>query len=138
MDDCATTVEELKRLVLAFAVERDWVQFHQPKDLALALGSEVGELMDLFRFRPDAQVAAELATEGGRQAVAHELADCLWALLRLADVCGVDLAGSLAEKVRLAGLKYPADRSRGRNQKYTAYRPDDGSADAPGGGTLGG
>ena len=116
-------LESLSKLVRDFAEERDWVQFHQPKDLGLALASEVGELLDLFRFRPDAQVAAELATPEGHRAVAHELADCFWALLRLADVCGVDLPASLREKVGLAALKYPVEQSRGRNSKYTAYQP---------------
>ncbi len=125
MNDQVTTVDQLKDLVLAFAVERDWVQFHHPKDLGIALGSEVGELLDLFRFRTDAEIAATLATPAGHRAVAHELADCFWAVLRLAEVCRVDLAGSLAEKVRLAGLKYPAEQSRGRNDKYTAYQPAD-------------
>ena len=131
MNDRETTVEQLKSLVLAFSVDRDWVQFHTPKDLGLALGSEVGELLDLFRFRTEGQIAAALATEAGHEAVAHELADCFWAVLRLAEVCGIDLAASLAEKVRLAGLKYPVAQSRGRNEKYTAYRPTD-----PGDGPL--
>ncbi len=121
MDDGETTVGRLKALVLAFSKERDWEQFHHPKDLGLALASEVGELLDLFRFRTDEQIRAGLDDGTSRRRVAHELADCLWALLRLADVCGVDLASSLEEKVRLAGLKYPVDRSSGRSDKYTAY-----------------
>ena len=125
MTDRETTVEELKALVLAFSVERDWVQFHHPKDLGVALASEAGELLDLFRFRTDAEIRSSLATGDGHQAVAHELADCFWAVLRLAEVCQIDLAGSLAEKVRLAGLKYPVAQAFGKNQKYTAYQPDD-------------
>ena len=138
MNDHETTVDELKALVLDFAVERNWVQFHHPKDLGLALGSEVGELMDLLRFRSNEQIAADLATADGHRDVAHELADCLWAILRLGEVCRVDLAASLVEKVRLAGLKYPADLSRGRNQKYTAYRPAADSAGPAPDGTMGG
>ena len=129
MNDCATTIDDLKNLVLAFAVERDWVQFHQPKDLGVALASEVGELLDLFRFQTDERIAASLASPEGSRAVAHELADCFWVLLRLAEVCRIDLASSLEEKVRLAGLKYPADRSRGRSDKYTAYETDEPSDD---------
>lgn len=128
--DDATTIGELKALVLAFARERDWEQFHSPKDLGLALASEVGELLDHFRYRPDAAIARVLDDPEARVEVAHELADCLWVLLRLADVCGVDLASALREKVVLAALKYPADRSRGRADKYTAYRD---AADDPSG-----
>ena len=132
MTDEATTLDELKGLVRDFSIERDWVQFHQPKDLGLALGSEVGELLDLLRFRTDAQIEATLQTPDGHRAVAHEVADCLWAILRLADVCRIDLAAALTEKVRLAGLKYPADQARGRNLKYTAYQPPDrGQDDLP-------
>lgn len=122
--DSETTVEELKALVLAFSRERNWEQFHHPKDLGVALASEVGELLDLFRFKTDEQIRKSLQDPDLRRAVAHELADCLWALLRLADVCGVDLASSLKEKVELAALKYPVDQSFGRPDKYSSYEPD--------------
>ena len=126
--DSQTTVEDLKELVLAFSRERDWEQFHHPKDLGLALASEVGELLDHFRFRTDSQVTASLKESGTRREIGHELADCLWALLRLASVCEVDLASTLREKVALAAIKYPVDRSFGRNDKYTAY----GELEGPG------
>jgi len=124
--DRETTVAELKALVLAFSKERDWEQFHSPKNLGLALGSEVGELLDLFRYRSDDQIRDALAGPEGYRAVSHELADCLWVVLRLAEVCGVDLSSSLVEKVALAARKYPADRASGRNDKYTAYQSGDG------------
>jgi dCTP diphosphatase len=123
MGDAETSVEQLKALVLAFSKERDWEQFHHPKDLGVALASEVGELLDHFRFKTNDQISDELERPEKRRAVALELADCLWAILRLADVCGVDLASSLEEKVALAALKYPVDQSFGRADKYTAYRP---------------
>ena len=130
MSDDVTTVARLKSLVLEFSRERDWEQFHHPKDLGLALASEVGELLDLFRFQSDDQIRAKLADPFSRRAVAHELADCFWALLRLADVCGVDLASSLAEKVALAAVKYPVAEAYGRNDKYTAY-PSPGGEQLP-------
>ncbi len=123
--DAETTIQELKALVLAFSRERDWEQFHHPKDLGLALASEVGELLDHFRFKTNEQILERLGEQDVHRAVAHELADCLWAILRLADVCGIDLASSLREKVELAALKYPVSQSFGRNDKYTAYRPDE-------------
>jgi dCTP diphosphatase len=121
MNDGETTVGELKALVLEFTRERDWEQFHHPKDLGLALASEVGELLEHFRFKSDAQVKALLDDESAHREVAHELADCLWAVLRLASVCRVDLSSALFEKVDLASKKYPIDQSFGRNDKYTAY-----------------
>lgn len=125
MTDGATTIEQLKRLLRDFSRERDWEQFHHPKDLAVALACETGELLEHFRFRRDDEVRDRLRDEAHRREVAHELADCLWAVVRLADVCGIDLAAALDEKVALAAIKYPVDRAFGRADKYTAYQ--DGS-----------
>lgn len=119
--DESTTVARLKGLVRAFSEERDWVQFHTPKDLGIALICEVGELFEHFRYRKDAEVDALLDDPAKRREVADELADCLWLLLRLADVTGIDLASSLSLKVEAAGLKYPVEKAYGRADKYTAY-----------------
>lgn len=122
MTDAQATVERLKESVRAFARERDWEQFHNPKDLLVALLCEVGELAEHLRYRTNAEVAAHLDDPSARSAFAHELADCLWLLLRMADMTGIDLASSLNEKLALAALKYPVDRCHGRPDKYTAYR----------------
>jgi dCTP diphosphatase len=121
MTDSVTTISQLKELVLRFSKQRDWEQFHHPKDLAIALGCETGEVLEHFRFQSDDDTRKSLVDPEKRRALAHELADCLWALLRLADVCDVDLSAALDEKVALAGLKYPIDKSYGRSDKYTAY-----------------
>ncbi|HWE39287.1 MAG TPA: nucleotide pyrophosphohydrolase [Isosphaeraceae bacterium] len=126
MTDRETTLAELKALVLDFSRRRDWEKFHSPKDLGVALACEVGEVLEHFRYRDDARVAAALADPSQHRALAHELADCLWLVLRLADVVGVDLAAALEEKVGLAGLKYPVEQSFGRPDKYTAYQADAG------------
>ncbi len=123
MTDAKTSIAQLKALVLAFSRERDWEQFHHPKDLGVALASEVGELLDHFRYKNNEQIRNELERPDVRREISHELADCLWMILRLADVCQVDLASALREKVDLAALKYPVDRSFGRADKYTAYAP---------------
>ena len=123
MNDARTPISELKDLVRGFSKERDWEQFHHPKDLGVALASEVGELLDHFRYKTNDQIRLELGRHEVLTQVSQELADCLWVLLRLADVCHVDLASSLLEKVRLAALKYPVDQSFGRADKYTAYQP---------------
>jgi dCTP diphosphatase len=120
--DQATTIRELKDLVRAFSRERDWEQFHHPKDLGVALACEVGEVLELFRYQSNEAIVARLQDAGEQRALAHELADCLWLLLRLADVCGIDLASSLREKLELAALKYPVEQSFGRPDKYTAYQ----------------
>lgn len=126
MTDANTTLRELSDLVLRFSRERDWEQFHHPKDLGVALVCEVGELLEHFRYQTNEQIQATLSQPGPRQELAHELADCLWLILRLAEVCEIDLAASLREKVELAGLKYPVDRVHGRPDKYTKYQQGSG------------
>lgn len=124
--DETTTIAELKRWVLDFSRERDWEQFHHPKDLGVALACEVGELLEHFRFKDERRIDEELAKPGSRRELAHELADCFWLLLRMADVCGIDVSGSLREKLELAAAKYPVDRAYGRSDKYTVYLPGGG------------
>jgi dCTP diphosphatase len=127
MDD-QTTIRELKELVRAFSQERDWEQFHHPKDLGVALACEVGEVLEHFRYQSNEAIAERLAKGDERRELAHELADCLWLVLRLADVCHIDLASSLREKVELAAAKYPVDQSYGRPDKYTAYSAGEGGS----------
>jgi dCTP diphosphatase len=124
MDDASTTVTTLKAAVLAFSRDRDWEQFHHPKDLGVALACEVGELLEHFRYRTDTQVRDVLNRAADHQAIAHELADCLWLILRLADVCHIDLASALESKLIEAAAKYPADLVRGKPDKYTAYQKE--------------
>lgn len=124
-DDAETTLEELKQRVREFSRERDWEQFHHPKDLGVALVCEVGELLEHFRYRTDGQVRDHLDDSGARRELGFELADCLWLILRLADVCEVDLSKALREKLKLAALKYPIDKVYGRPDKYTAYLSDE-------------
>ena len=96
--DDTTPLARLKELVRAFSVERDWEQFHHPKDLGVALACEVGELLEHFRYRRDDEIRAWLDDPRNRRLVADEVADCLWLVLRLADVVGFDLASALAAK----------------------------------------
>src|SRR5690349_10164765 len=111
MTDHQTTLGELKQWVLNFSRERNWEQFHHPKDLGVALACEVGEVLEYFRYRTHEEIRAAIADPNTARALGHELADCLWLLLRLADVCGIDLSSALAEKLDLAAQKYPIDRA---------------------------
>jgi dCTP diphosphatase len=120
-NDETAPLARLKELVRAFSIERDWEQFHNPEDLGIALACEVGELLEHFRYRRDDEVRTLLDDPAKRQEVAEELADCLWLILRLADVIGVDLASTLVAKVADAARKYPVELARGRADKYTAY-----------------
>src|SRR5262245_32416754 len=121
LTDATSTIADAAKLVRDFSRERDWEQFHHPKDLGLALAIETGEALEHFRFQTNEEIQANLADPEKHQALAHELADVFWALLRLAEVPGVDLAAALDEKVALAARKYPIDASKGKAHKYTAY-----------------
>lgn len=99
-----------------FAEERDWGQFHSPKNLASALVVEAGELLEHFQWMTEAQSAA-LAAEK-RDAVAGEIADVLLYLVRLADVLGIDPVAAARAKMALNASRYPVERSRGTSAKY--------------------
>jgi dCTP diphosphatase len=107
----------------AFAEARDWDKFHSPKNLIMALGGEVSELLDLFQWLTEAQ-SHELTPEQHR-AAAHEIADVQIYLLRLADKLGVDIPSAVEEKMAINEARYPADQARGSARKYTAYQNKD-------------
>jgi dCTP diphosphatase len=117
-----TTVAAMIEWIRRYTAERDWEKFHNPKDLGVALAIEMGEVLEHFRFRTNEEIAAKLAEPEFHREFGFELADCLWMLLRLADVAGVDLAAALAKKMDLAAAKYPADVVRGKPHKYTHYQ----------------
>jgi dCTP diphosphatase len=117
--DRTTTVQALRESVIAFRDERDWKQFHQPKDLAIALAIEVAELLEHFRFQDDAAIAQRLSNADEQRAVAHELADVLHFVLLLSDALEVDLSQALVEKLAISARRYPAALAKGRAQKYT-------------------
>lgn len=122
MTDAQTTIQDASQWVLAFTKERNWEQFHNPKDLTVALVCEVGEILEHFRYKSNEAIAEGLNDPRTHREVAHEIADCFWLVLRLAEVCKVDLASALHEKLRLAALKYPVEQSYGKADKYTAYQ----------------
>jgi dCTP diphosphatase len=113
----ASTFTDLTQALRDFAAERDWEQFHTPKNLAAALAVEAGEVLEHFQWLTPEQSAA--LPEAERARVALELADVLLYLLRLADRSGIDLERAAWEKLSLNAEKYPADKARGSARKYT-------------------
>ena len=109
--------DELAGRLAAFARERDWEQFHSPKNLAMAVAAESAELLEHFQWLTEAQ-SRELATAQRDQA-ALEMADVLLYLVRLADQLGVDLLDAAHRKIGLNAEKYPVDKARGHSRKYT-------------------
>ena len=105
----------LRDRLRAFAAERDWEQFHSPKNLSMALMVEVAELMEHFQWLTEEQSAALPAET--QQAVGEELADCLLYLVRLSDRLGVDLHEAALRKLEKNAVKYPAEQVRGSAKK---------------------
>lgn len=109
----------LRDKLRAFAAERDWEQFHSPKNLSMALMVEVAELMEHFQWLTETQSAELPAAD--KQAVSEELADILLYLVRLSDRLGVDLREAALRKLEKNAAKYPAEQVRGSAKKYSEY-----------------
>ncbi len=109
------SLEDIRRELAAFAAERDWEQFHSPRNLLLALVSEVGEVAELVRWQGDNAPAVPADKAAAWQ---DELADVFILLVRLADISGVDLTTALARKLDQARAKYPVERFKGSARKY--------------------
>ena len=110
---------ELKQRLRAFVAERDWEQFHSPKNLAMAFSVEASELVELVQWLSEEQSAAP--DEKLRQRAAEELADVLWFLVRIADRLDIDLLAAAESKMARNAEKYPAERVRGQSRKYDEY-----------------
>jgi len=114
MNDSHTTIAELREVVRHFVDERDWQQFHSPKNLSMALSIEAAELMEHFQWIDTAQ--SRRISEDSQQlaAVSEELADVLSYTLALANSLNIDLADTIRQKMIKNEEKYPADKFRGR------------------------
>ena len=113
-------MSELKTLaekVVVFRVDRDWKQFHNPKDLALSLMLESAELLELFQWK-DADATEQVAA-AQKTALSDELADVLYYVLLMAHDLNIDLSQALTAKLAKHAEKYPVDKARGSNKKYT-------------------
>ncbi|MDR1010599.1 MAG: nucleotide pyrophosphohydrolase [Opitutaceae bacterium] len=120
LDDNSTTVAELKARILAFVHERDWEQFHAPKNLSMALAAEAGELMEHFLWA-DADASREAVRKDAarRKKIEEELADVIIYALEFANATDIDVAAAIESKMEANGKKYPVEKARGRSEKYT-------------------
>lgn len=113
------SLEQLQAQLAAFARERDWGQFHTPKNLVLALVGEVGELAEIFQWLSPESAERAMDDPETAERIRHELADVFAYLLRLSSVLNVNLASALEEKIEHNAAKYPVHLSRGSAVKYT-------------------
>jgi NTP pyrophosphatase (non-canonical NTP hydrolase) len=118
LSDSQTTVSELKARVLAFVRERDWEQFHAPKNLSMALAAEAGELMEHFLWATAEESRAVAVDPAKRAKIAEELADVVIYALEFANATGLDVAASIEAKMAANAKKYPVEKARGRSNKY--------------------
>ena len=115
----AVTLADLVAAVCRFRDERDWAEFHTPKNLAAATAIEAAELQERFLWKTDAEVDRDLADAATRAGVADEIADVVMFAMLLADRLGIDLAEAIAAKLAANEQKYPVNLARGNARKYT-------------------
>lgn len=111
-------ISRLADALQRFADDRDWQQFHSPKNLLLALTGETGELCEIFQWMSEADAKDAAKRPETAQAVKDELADVLMYLVRLSSVLGVDLNDAVTGKLALNGQKYPVDKAKSTSKKY--------------------
>ena len=111
------TIEELQQKIRTFRDEREWKQFHNPKDMATALAIEAAELQELFLWKNNQEIR-EVA-EVKHEELSDELADIAAYLFELADNLGIDLGQAMVAKLAKNALKYPVEKSKGSHAKYT-------------------
>ena len=116
-----TNIEELKLLTRKFMDERDWRQFHNPKDLAITIVTEASELLEIFRFKSNDEIL-ELFKSQKREKIEDEIADILLNVLRFVDLNDIDLSAALKNKIEKSEKKYPVDKCKGKNKKYNEYK----------------
>ena len=116
--------DELQRRLREFASSRDWDQFHTPKNLAMALAGEIGELLELFQWLTPEESFQVGSDPLNQTRVASELADILIYSLRIADVLGIDLADAVSAKIDLNETRYPIEQARGSSRKYSDMNDD--------------
>ena len=114
MSDASTTLADLRDLVRRFVAERDWEQFHSPKNLSMSLAIEAAELMEHFQWIDIAESRRAAEDPTKLAAIREEIADVLCYLLALANELNLDLATAVRDKMVKNAAKYPADKSRGR------------------------
>jgi NTP pyrophosphatase (non-canonical NTP hydrolase) len=117
------SIDRLNTLIRSFADERDWQQFHSPKNLSMALIVEAAELVEHFQWLSQQESLELSSTE--QEEVALEMADIFIYLVRMADRLDIDLLRAARSKIAINSQRYPADKASGRADKYTRYQQEE-------------
>lgn len=110
------SIKSLQKKIIAFRDARDWKQFHNPKDLALSLVLEAGEVMEHFQWKTSEEITAYIKSQ--KNDIADELADVLYWVLLIANDLKIDLPSAVETKLRKNAKKYPIKKAKGRHTKY--------------------
>jgi dCTP diphosphatase len=113
------SLSQIQASIEKFAQDRDWDQFHTPKNLIMAATSEMGELAEVLQWKSEEEVIAYLSSEEGKTRLSEEISDVMIYLLRLSQKADIDIIDSLRKKLAQNELKYPVDLSKGNARKYT-------------------
>lgn len=116
--DKNTSIYELKQEVQHFCEVRDWDKFHSPKELAIGISTEAGELLDLFRFKSDEDMKKMFENSEKKAKIEEEFSDILFFLLRFAQFYDIDISTAFKRKVEKNNQKYPVELFKGSNKKY--------------------
>ncbi len=119
--DKEVTIDELKEKIKFFCEARDWDQYHNAKDLTIGIVTEAAELLDHFRFKSVDEVDIILKDPEKRGTISEEMADIFYFLLRLAERFDIDLSEELVKKMGKNEKKYPVEKAKGSNKKYTEF-----------------
>jgi len=117
--DSNTTLAKLKEATATFARERDWEQFHAPKNLSMAIAAEAGELMEHFLWVSAEGSVALCANSEKRTKIEEELADVVILALQFANMTKIDVASAIEAKIARNAANYPVAKAKGRSDKYT-------------------
>ncbi|OAY32890.1 dCTP pyrophosphatase 1 [Manihot esculenta] len=124
-DGESVSLDLLKKKMAEFAQERDWDRFHSPRNLLLALVGEVGELSEIFQWKGEVPKGLPDWKEEEKIHLGEELSDVLLYLVRLSDICGIDLGKAALRKVELNAIKYPVGMCKGSSKKYNSNNDND-------------
>ncbi len=116
-DKTMSNVEDLQKSVVAFRDERDWKQFHNPKDSAISLTLEAAEVIEHFQWKSPEEIGEYVRDH--REDIGEELADVLYWVLLMANDLELDLSEAFKKKMQKNATKYPVDKAKGNHKKYT-------------------
>lgn len=121
VSDGERKISEIKDKIKEFCEARDWDQFHNAKELAIALSIEASELLEIFRWKTPEEVQALFENEKKKEDIEDEMADILYFLVRIAQLYDLDLSEALDRKMEKNERKYPVDKAKGSSKKYNEF-----------------